>query len=381
MCKVLIAEDDGHIRELLVETLFDQGYDVAEAKDGRVALEKVAQEHPDVVLLDLSMPNMDGFQVMSKLKENPATEAIPVIVLTACPPIRGEQKGLDLGARHYITKPWAPGIVEATIRVALREAEEAFKERAQGSHVWNGSNSGQKSFDGEDHYIRTADIMVPLEKILDGGLYTGSLTLIEGATSSGKSVLCQVLAYGALMDNCPTTYFTSDHTPSTLTKQMGSLNLDVAEFLEDDLLNVYPVQAPIEGEDSGPLLSALALDMDRLPKDRKFIVVDSISNLVGACQEQSVFSFFSTVQRQCNKGRTIVIVAHSYSLTESGFARLRSLCDVQISLRTKKIGKKSGRMLEVLKANNMELERDNIIVFEVESGFGVRVIPFGQAKL
>ena len=68
MSKVLVAEDDNHVRELLVETLNDAGYDVVEAKDGKLAVEKVVQEHPDLVLLDIWMPVLDGFQVLGKLK-------------------------------------------------------------------------------------------------------------------------------------------------------------------------------------------------------------------------------------------------------------------------------------------------------------------------
>ena len=105
MAKVLVAEDDRDIRELLVDLLFDAGFDVIEAKNGAVALEKVGQEQPDILLLDVWMPAKDGFQVLRELRGDPATETMPVVMLTALPVIEGEHDSMKLGALHYITKP------------------------------------------------------------------------------------------------------------------------------------------------------------------------------------------------------------------------------------------------------------------------------------
>ena len=125
MSKVLVAEDDQDVRELLVDALFDAGYDVIEAKDGGAALERAVQERPDLVLLDIWMPVLDGFQVLGKLREDPATESVPVILLTALPASQGERQAMKLGALQYITKPWEPGVLETTVRVALRAIQEA----------------------------------------------------------------------------------------------------------------------------------------------------------------------------------------------------------------------------------------------------------------
>ena len=100
MTKILVAEDDQYIRELLVDALFDTGYDVIEAKDGSAALEKASQEQPGLILLDVWMPALDGFQVLGKLREDPATESMPVVMLTALPAVEGESQGLELGVLH-----------------------------------------------------------------------------------------------------------------------------------------------------------------------------------------------------------------------------------------------------------------------------------------
>ena len=89
MARVLVAEDDQCIRELLVDILFDAGYDVFQAKDGRDTLEQAAKERPDLILLDVSMPILDGFQVLNKLRDNPEIQSTIVVLLTAMPMIDG----------------------------------------------------------------------------------------------------------------------------------------------------------------------------------------------------------------------------------------------------------------------------------------------------
>ena len=83
MIKILVAEDERDIRELVVDTLFDKGYDILESKDGREAVEIAIKEAPDLILLDVTMPFLDGFAVVKKLEENILTESIPVVMLTA----------------------------------------------------------------------------------------------------------------------------------------------------------------------------------------------------------------------------------------------------------------------------------------------------------
>ena len=122
MTKALVVEDERDIRQLLVDNLFDFGYDVLESRDGGEAVQMASQELPDLIFLDVMLPVMDGFKVLRELRENPLTEAIPVILLTAVGAPEGEQRAMDLGVRHYISKPFEPETLRATLRVALREA-------------------------------------------------------------------------------------------------------------------------------------------------------------------------------------------------------------------------------------------------------------------
>jgi len=123
MKKVLLVDDEPILREGLARTLVIAGYVVTEAEDGVEALEKAIREHPDVIVLDVLMPVMDGIQVLIRLRENPATEAIPVILLS------GLQENLRAGAAfahtHLISKPWYPGAIETAISDALDQGEPA----------------------------------------------------------------------------------------------------------------------------------------------------------------------------------------------------------------------------------------------------------------
>jgi len=113
--KVLVVDDTLANIEILYKILHGD-YDVFFAKNGRDALKVVQRELPDLILLDIMMPEMDGYQVCSQLKSNPQTAHIPVIFITAMGSEEDETRGLDCGAIDYLTKPISPPIVRARVR-------------------------------------------------------------------------------------------------------------------------------------------------------------------------------------------------------------------------------------------------------------------------
>ena len=262
-------------------------------------MELALREHPD---LDLMMPEMDGFEVMKHLRENPTTEAIAVVILTALPPVEAEQETLRLGAAHFLTKPCDIDTLELTVKVALSEGKTAVEEEVDASRVWHGKIPDSLESKG---LIRTPDSLASLEKKLHGGIPLGSLTLLEGATAAGKSVVCQHLAYGAVVDGHCTSYFTSEHTIQSLAKQLGSFGLGVSKLLRDDQLCVYPIEEPIKDQDCGPLLGSLALDIERLPQKYELVVVDAITNLAISSDVQAIIGFFTSLRRSSSTGRAI----------------------------------------------------------------------------
>jgi diguanylate cyclase (GGDEF)-like protein len=120
MAKVLVVDDVADNVVLLTYELADHGFEVVTAFNGRQALDVAKTERPDVILLDIMMPGMDGFQVCRKLKENHELRSIPVIMVSAREQEDDVVKGLDAGAHDYVTKPFKLPVVLARVRSAVR---------------------------------------------------------------------------------------------------------------------------------------------------------------------------------------------------------------------------------------------------------------------
>jgi len=114
MKKVLVVEDNSDNREVCVTVLRHYGYEVVEAVNGEGGLAKAREEKPDIILMDLSLPVMDGWEVTRKLKSDPELNGIPVIAITAHAMSGDEAKALDAGCNGYLSKPCVPkDIIEA----------------------------------------------------------------------------------------------------------------------------------------------------------------------------------------------------------------------------------------------------------------------------
>lgn len=108
MARVMAVDDDHVIRGLLEVNLEMEGHEVITAVDGADALEKVRSEWPDLILLDVMMPNVNGWQVAEALKAEPETRNIPIVFLSARAMEADVRKGTDLGVQAYVTKPFDP---------------------------------------------------------------------------------------------------------------------------------------------------------------------------------------------------------------------------------------------------------------------------------
>ncbi|MCB8933441.1 MAG: response regulator [Fimbriimonadaceae bacterium] len=106
--KVLVCDDERHIVRLIQVNLERQGYQVVTAFDGKEGLEKIRSEKPNLVVLDVMMPYMDGFEVLKTLRRDPETESLPVIMLTAKAQDKDVFEGYHYGADMYLTKPFNP---------------------------------------------------------------------------------------------------------------------------------------------------------------------------------------------------------------------------------------------------------------------------------
>ena len=121
--KILVVEDDKFLRELITQKLAREGYDVKEAVDGEDGVVKVKEEKPDIILLDLILPGIDGFEVLAKIKEDPEVEHIPVIILSNLGQREDIERGLKLGAVDFLIK------AHFTPREVIERIEKVIKEK------------------------------------------------------------------------------------------------------------------------------------------------------------------------------------------------------------------------------------------------------------
>jgi two-component system phosphate regulon response regulator PhoB len=126
--RILITEDEAALVALLRYNLEKEGYEVDEAGDGQECLVKVAENPPDLILLDWMLPQLSGLEVCRQLRRNPETRNTPIIMVTARAEETDRVRGLDVGADDYISKPFSPGELMARIRAVLRRIRPALVE-------------------------------------------------------------------------------------------------------------------------------------------------------------------------------------------------------------------------------------------------------------
>lgn len=119
MTRVLVIDDDPSIRQVIAYALADEGYQVDEASDGEAALDLVGRQHPDIILLDMKMPGMDGWQFARLYREQYGHQA-PIIVLTAAQD--ASQRGWDVSAESYVAKPFEIEVLVAQVSAIAKTA-------------------------------------------------------------------------------------------------------------------------------------------------------------------------------------------------------------------------------------------------------------------
>ncbi len=131
--KILVVDDERHIVRLVQVNLEKHGYEVTTAYDGVEALEKVASDRPDMIVLDVMMPRMNGFDVLKKLQADPATQDIPVIMLTAKAQDADIFKGWSSGVSSYLTKPFNP----MELLTFVQRIFQSLEEEDEDEDVWH----------------------------------------------------------------------------------------------------------------------------------------------------------------------------------------------------------------------------------------------------
>ncbi len=132
--KILIVDDEAGVRDILRINLEGEGYLVCEAGDGVEALERTQQDAPDLLILDLMMPRLSGWEVLRRLEADPCYAGLPIIILSALAGEEDVMRGLEQGALEYLSKPFDPLDVSEKVRLLLQDLDgrsrQAYRQRA-----------------------------------------------------------------------------------------------------------------------------------------------------------------------------------------------------------------------------------------------------------
>lgn len=216
-----------------------------------------------------------------------------------------------------------------------------------------------------------------LDAKMGGGLPIGSLALIEGMSGAGKSVLTQQLMYGALRDGFRVSVFTSENTVKSLISQMHSIDMSVLNHVLLGKFRIFPMALARLGENAPSAL----LDAIRQESRADIIVLDSINSAISThTTALRIRAFFEQAKQICATGKTLLITMLADESNASIASQVRSLCDAHLNLRATQDGQRMVKTLEVLKIRGASSSTGAIVGFEVEPGWGMRVIPISKAR-
>lgn len=235
-----------------------------------------------------------------------------------------------------------------------------------------------------------------LDSRMGGGLPIGTLALIEGNSGSGKSVLSQQITWGALQDGFIASVFTSENTVRSLVTQMRSLDLDILNYLLLGRLQIYPMAlSRLGAEASSKLLRSMQREVQPLrpatptarPSRKHFkpdlLVIDSVTSAIqNATSEADIVHFFEACKTICATGTTILLTMHTHVGGGDShlFGLIRSMCDADLFLSAEEDGQRMVKMLRVVKIRGAASSTGSVVGFDVEPGWGMRVIPISKAR-
>lgn len=383
MSKVFIADHQRAVRKQVTKIVKTIGHEIQEIHGGREAIEVASQERVDLLLLDGELPGMDGYQVLARLKEAPRTASIPIIMLTSDFSVQSEARALQLGADYVLPIRFNADILASTIRMAIRNGPQASTAVAGDAMPSGGYQDepapGSLQYDGweEDlgfgeppETINTAGRLRALEDLLNGGIPPGSLTIIEGGSGTGKSVICEYFTYGAMAANFDASYFASNYTTESLIERMNSIGLAVSGIPGRGNLRVYSEHLSSTKGDPGVILYQIASTIDSIPSG--LIVIDGISHLAAIADSRQVLGFFMSCQRMSKDGKTIVLTAQSGLIDNSLLPRLNQLCNTALKLTNHSIRGILTRKLMVTRIDNADNRNSKGFSFRVEPDIGIK---------
>jgi CheY-like chemotaxis protein/KaiC/GvpD/RAD55 family RecA-like ATPase len=244
--KIFIAEDDQHFCELYQMALGIEGYNVLCAYNGKDALDRIPQENPDLVILDVMMPEMDGYEVCRRLRELPDFALTPIIMLTALATDDDKIKGYNVGADDYLTKPFPLRVLKAKVRSLIERKN--IKKTAQAKPEVNVDvpqpTITQEVVKEQPTVIREVTAAVPaeprapvrtidseenlFESLFGGTIPEGSNIFVIGQMGSGKSSLSRLFLAQGIKKKEKCMFICLDDDPSLVRKDLSKHKLDIS---------------------------------------------------------------------------------------------------------------------------------------------------------
>lgn len=219
-----------------------------------------------------------------------------------------------------------------------------------------------------------------IDKKLGGGIPLGSMTLIEGESDSGKSVLTQQLIWGSLYDGFRVVLYTTENTIKSFIRQMSSLSLEITDFLLLGKLRIFPITASRSNLSPSEVFSLLLSHLESRT-ETSLVVVDSLTTFITHSSIEETMSYFENCKQLCDEGSSVVNVVNSYAFNEAGLSRVISISDAHLRLRTEQVGDMIVKVLEAAKIRGAELSTGNIVSFDVEPMIGMKIIPVSKVSV
>ena len=383
--KIFIAEDNYQFCELYRMALGAEGYDVQFAHTGKEALDKIPMENPDLVILDVMMPDLDGYEVCRRLREMPEFALTPIIMLTALSTDEDKIKGYHVGADDYITKPFSLKVLRARVQNILERsrAEKGQEKKSEAPQPIVQPQvqppppppeaplsppvvqvvSQPTTIIREVPADRTRSSIVaartlkldgdPLEQLFGGGVPSGSNILISGPLGSGKSFFSRLFVSWGLRNNNKCMMVCLDDDPSMVRKELAArYHVDPAHSEEQAQMHFvdayswsggratpaekFAITGTLELADLSALVSDAAegLGQTEQKKEGGRRVIDSISSLFLNFDLPYVQRFMAHLARSGHfAGVTTIFVVEDNSCDEQALNNIKYVMDGVLEFR------------------------------------------------
>lgn len=228
-----------------------------------------------------------------------------------------------------------------------------------------------------------------IAEALGGGIHEGSLVLVEGEARTGKSVLCQHIAYGVLHSKgSVVAYYSSNYNSETLAAQMDSMSLDTRHDLVTDRFRIYRMGSQNVLRDAGKSLQLILDHIVELPERFKLAIVDSPSPFLFRVSPVVKLDFLQACKELCEQDRSIVLALDTHVFERKALFRAYAMSDYYLRLRSHDVMLDTGQVdtrvikaLEVTKLAGAERWGQEGIKFEIKPKVGIQLLPFVQVKV